>query len=323
MDKIKIICKKIEVLLNDWKYGSYTEDKYRCEVYKEILKDLYSMQEELMNKRFTFKVIPRLLEMIEPTDRAKKYIAKLSYTLDVEGYSTDAKIIRERLKIMNDEKVAMTTMDEEPVNEPNKELAETYITVFDKKFPVLPTLKGKQLADYKNFLNKCQQIFGLKEWGIRPTQAKLFEKLSLLWAVWGAEHLQGVGRQDEKEQEEPVSEDLEEARDFYYDETWDNHGGRAMVIDGCHDIWFPSHATDDFFEAGAKWQQAKDQETIELAEDHAMLAGMEKMREQMMKGAIDGTIVDIDEQNIELGFFPPKNLGVKEGDKVKMIILKD
>lgn len=81
-------------------------------------------------------------------------------------------------------------------DEPQKELAETYLTVFDKKFPILPTLKGKQLADYKNFLNKCQQIFGLKYWGIRPLQAKLFEKLSLLWAAWGAEHLQGLGQTD-------------------------------------------------------------------------------------------------------------------------------
>ena len=80
--------------------------------------------------------------------------------------------------------------------EPQKELAETYLTVFDKKFPILPTLKGKQLADYKNFLNKCQQILGLKYWGLRPLQAKLFEKLSLLWAAWGAEHLKGLGQTD-------------------------------------------------------------------------------------------------------------------------------
>ena len=56
-------------------------------------------------------------------------------------------------------------------------------------------------------------------------------------------------------QEEPVSNDLEEACDEYYDETWDEHGGKAMVVDGCHDIWFPSQATDDFFKAGAQWQK--------------------------------------------------------------------
>lgn len=56
-------------------------------------------------------------------------------------------------------------------------------------------------------------------------------------------------------QEEPVSKDLEEACDEYYDETWDEHGGKAMVVDGCHDIWFPSQATDDFYKAGALWQK--------------------------------------------------------------------
>lgn len=35
--------------------------------------------------------------------------------------------------------------------------------------------------------------------------------------------------------------------------------------------------------AGAQWQKEQDKETIELAEDHAMLAGMERMKEQMMK----------------------------------------
>lgn len=85
-----------------------------------------------------------------------------------------------------------------------------------------------------------------------------------------------------KKGEEPVSNSLEEACDEYYDETWDEHGGKAMVVDGCHDIWFPSQATDDFFKAGARWQKEQDQSTIELAKDHAMLAGMEKMKEEMI-----------------------------------------
>jgi len=96
-------------------------------------------------------------------------------------------------KMMNGEKVGPAWSEED---EPQKELAETYLAVFDKKFPILPTLKGKQLADYKNFLNKCQQILGLKYWGLRPLQAKLFGKLSLLWAAWGAEHLKGLGQTD-------------------------------------------------------------------------------------------------------------------------------
>ena len=80
------------------------------------------------------------------------------------------------------------------VKEVNEELAETYMQVFEKKFPILPTLKGKQLDKFKNFLNSCRQIFGLQEFGIHPVQAQLFEKLALLWAAWGAENLQGIGQ---------------------------------------------------------------------------------------------------------------------------------
>ena len=93
-----------------------------------------SLQEEPVSKMFTFKAIPRLLEMIEPTDRAKAYTAKLADALEVEGYSTDAKIARERLKIMNGEKVPMATMDEVPVSEDlDKEMDNYLASVFNER----------------------------------------------------------------------------------------------------------------------------------------------------------------------------------------------
>lgn len=39
--------------------------------------------------------------------------------------------------------------------------------------------------------------------------------------------------------------------------------------------------------AATKWQKSQDQQTIELAEEHAMLAGMMQERERMMKDAIE------------------------------------
>lgn len=69
-----------------------------------------------------------------------------------------------------------------------RELAEAYINVFDKKYK-LPKLKGKQLHDFKNFINTCEQTFSMKYFDYHATQGKLFEKLALLWAVWGKEHL--------------------------------------------------------------------------------------------------------------------------------------
>lgn len=83
--------------------------------YHQSEKD--SLPEEPVSKVYTFKSIPRLLDMIQPNDRAKTYIAKLADSLDEQGYYTDANIVRESIKIMNGEKVAMATMDEEPVSE--------------------------------------------------------------------------------------------------------------------------------------------------------------------------------------------------------------
>jgi hypothetical protein len=71
--------------------------------------------------------------------------------------------------------------------------------------------------------------------------------------------------------QEPVSDELEEAINAYI--------GYAPDIDECSSEYGKRQA----FKAGAKWQKKQDQETIELAEDHAMLAGMEKMKEEMMK----------------------------------------
>jgi len=78
----------------------------------------------------------------------------------------------------------------------------------------------------------------------------------------------------------------------------------------------------------AKWQKEQDQSTIELAEDHAMLAGMEKMKEQMMKNATEATV------HIEAGNYPyipqmelydyDKDVPLaKEGDKYKVILIKE
>jgi hypothetical protein len=91
--------------------------------WKDYLVHL-AKSEKPVKDRFVFKAIPRLLDMIEPTDKAKSYVTKLADAFDSEGYYTDAKIVRESLKIMNGEKVAMATMDEEPANEELEKIVE-------------------------------------------------------------------------------------------------------------------------------------------------------------------------------------------------------
>lgn len=109
--------------------------------------------------------------------------------------------------------------------------------------------------------------------------------------------------------EEPASEDLSEEIERWIKE-------KRFIFTEIDEVTETAHHF-------AEWQKQKDQETIELAEDHAMLAGMEKMREEMMKDAVDATILDVDAQTIEFGLWPEKLLNIKEGNKVKLIIIKE
>ena len=76
------------------------------------------------------------------------------------------------------------------------------------------------------------------------------------------------------------------------------------------------------------WQKMQDQETIELAEDHAMLAGMEKMKEQMRAKAID-VEVKVDAGNypyipqMELYDYDKDEPLAKQGDKYNVILIKE
>lgn len=72
-------------------------------------------------------------------------------------------------------------------------------------------------------------------------------------------------------QEEPVSKDLKKAANNALEGLLDKYD--LVGTGSCLEM----------FKLGAKWQKEQDQYTIELAEDHAMLAGMEKMKEEMMK----------------------------------------
>lgn len=99
---------------------------YYMMAVKDALAIIDSLPNEPAKDRFAFKAIPRLLDMIEPSERAKSYVTKLADAFDVEGYHTDAEIVRESLKMMNGEKVAMATMDEETVSEDLNKIAKEF-----------------------------------------------------------------------------------------------------------------------------------------------------------------------------------------------------
>ena len=110
-------------------------------------------------------------------------------------------------------------------------------------------------------------------------------------------------------QEEPVSEELEEAADNALSNVLNTH--EIVNVRSCLEM----------FRFGAQWQKKQDQETIELAEDHAMLAGMEKMKEQMMKKAIDAYCFGFQGAALFSFRLPADNYLV--GSEVKVIVIKE
>lgn len=86
--------------------------------------DEHPKEEPVSKDKFTFTSLPRLLDRIKPTDRAKWYSSRLADALEKEGYITDAKIVRESIKLVNGEKA---TMDEESVSKDLEEVAKHYL----------------------------------------------------------------------------------------------------------------------------------------------------------------------------------------------------
>lgn len=158
----------------------------------------------------------------------------------------------------------------------------------------------------------------------------------------------GVLWADEHPKEEPVSEELEEASLEYFkqalkdgDKTkldafkagakWQKEQDESTTKDLGDYInklskQFPEVSFAKLSRIAvrvAKWQKQQDKETIEVAEDHAMLAGMEKMKEQMMAKAIDGEVTYGKSLAIpSLGFVLDKE-GLDFGHKVKVIVIKE
>ena len=147
-------------------------------------------------------------------------------------------------------------------------------------------------------------------------------------------------------QEEPMSKDLEEmAKAVTKDKEsavkflknagiMDENGNLAElyrseepVSDGlevaAHRCYEPNDKFMEGFKKGAKWQKQQDKETIELAEDHAMLAGRMQMKEELMKDAMYLTCCGSHAfsacwcmENVDTSRY-------KAGDRLKIIVVKD
>ena len=81
------------------------------------------------------------------------------------------------------------------------------------------------------------------------------------------------------------------------------------------------HAAISYLEKqqGKEFNSVSEEQCLRI---YAFEGGSEWQKQEIMKNAVDATILDIDAQTIEFGLWPEKLLDIKEGDKVKIIILK-
>lgn len=123
--------------------------------------------------------------------------------------------------------------------------------------------------------------------------------------------------------EDKLPSELDEAADKYaHSLGYDEEKERLEIVS----------AKEDFI-AGAEYQRKQDQQLIELAEDHAMLAGMNKMKEQMMEEAVDGRVIKSYNPVTAIGqptlhgielIYPDKDKPyLVAGDKVKIIVIPE
>ena len=103
--------------------------------------------EKVKEDRLAFKALPRLLDMIQPSDRAKYYCGRLADALEREGYTTDAKIVREIFRMMDGERVAMATMDASPSKPSDFEMALAEMADKAQKNVIEPWVVAAQWKD--------------------------------------------------------------------------------------------------------------------------------------------------------------------------------
>ena len=131
-----------------------------------------------------------------------------------------------------------------------------------------------------------------------------------------------------------ISPNVEEAAEITHDEGMElsddySHYLATGLTEGWErpigPKWMMKFAKKRFL-AGAEYQRRQDQSLIELAEDHAMLAGMNKMKERMMKDAMecnviwyDGRLLDFTQEQLDAAL---DKIGAGVDAKVSVIIVK-
>lgn len=120
---------------------------------------------------------------------------------------------------------------------------------------------------------------------------------------------------EERQMEKEIPNDLEEAAEEY---SFNIPSKLFHLLSEEQQILWKKEIEQAYL-AGAKWQAEQDKETIELAEDHAYLAGAVNEREKILKEAVETEVTET--CGISSVWIKTKQL--KPGQKVRVIVCKN
>ena len=206
-------------------------------------------------------------------------------------------------------------LGEEPVSDDSKNHISLVTERMLKEGPI-PTLRGKEKADFENEFNRFKQITGMINW---PSREEIYKNVILWFIAWGKEHLKIGDIVDKSEiDEQPVSKDLETAAN-----EWDAKASFTpfyMALDGNGNPYeikqdYTTHA--ESFKAGAKWQKEKEYTCYEEAFED----GAKWQKEHMMVKAINAHCFGFQGAALFSFRLPADNYLV--GSEVKVIVIKE
>lgn len=160
-------------------------------------------------------------------DRLKAEIEKPKNELKVGNYYLDnsEQAVGYENALIDFELLIASLQQEQPNKESLNESQQEFVNIVTERMlkeGPIPTLKGKQKAEFEKEFNRFKQIAGMVNW---PAYEEIYKKIILWFMAWGADNLPNLNKVTDPDeldfqQEQPsLPDNLDEAARHVY-ESW-------------------------------------------------------------------------------------------------------
>jgi len=149
--------------------------------------------------------------------------------------------------------------DKESLNESQQEFVNIVTERMLKEGPI-PTLKGKQKAEFEKEFNRFKQITGMINF---PAHMEVYKRIILWFMAWGADNLPNLNKVTDPDeldfqQEQPsLPSNLDEAAKEFANREFPDESAVGQWGTGDYeqpvDMEYPREIAEESFRAGAEW----------------------------------------------------------------------